>query len=731
MSSGRVQLSAIGLQDEYLTGTPDVTYFVKKFTRHTKFALEILDIPFYQTNIVFGSWVNVVIPRNGQLIRTIYVKLVLPALSVGGYTNGIGNAIIKHADLVIGGQTIERINGEYMQIYDQTFISDSQQTALTYMVGTTTDGLGSLGPASAYVPGTQEPVYGFYPRTFIVPLSFYFMKNEALSIPLCALTRSEVEIRIQFKTLQDVVAGGYVTSNVISTTSLNWSIPPDYTPSPPPGFITGPVNVSARDILNTVTWLPDSALFSCIPDTSYSNIYYYNYNTQLFDAFVNFIVPFAGYITDVSQNNAGVTIVVSGSDSSNASTGSPTVYRSELSLVGLTNQFIELDDAVSGNPVNYVAIASDGINFLAIGNYSMNPSTCTVVCFLNPDFQAISYGVSITAQLISVTWAPGLQAYVIGDSTGAMYTYIIGASVLNKIVGTIGPYSAYSTTYGQIYSTSPLVCSNTVISNTYASSFDGGVTWSYTVPTSGPGNTAPSSISYSPSLNEFFVIINAGVSFSAYSIGIPVNTVNPTYPTELSPFQASLPVEYVFLADEETKYIQGAKIDYVITQLQMASTVVPAGATQLSGYKLFFINPVKELYFIIQDSNVITTNDYYNYYNTSTNSQQLVNLELQFNGEDIISPTVADALYLGKVQFMNNHTRLPNLQIYNYSFAIDPENYLPTGQVNMSRIMNQNIWINLTPNPNVRNIRVYARSYNILRVQNGLAGVLFIDNNFI
>ena len=50
----------------------------------------------------------------------------------------------------------------------------------------------------------------------------------------------------------------------------------------------------------------------------------------------------------------------------------------------------------------------------------------------------------------------------------------------------------------------------------------------------------------------------------------------------------------------------------------MASTVVPANATQLSGYKLFFINPVKELYFVIQDSNVVPTNDYYNYLNTST-----------------------------------------------------------------------------------------------------------------
>ena len=617
-----------------------------------------------------------------------------------------------------------------MQIYDQTFISDSQQTALTYMVGTTT---GGLGPAATYTQNTQEPIYGYYPRTFIVPLSFYFLGAEALAIPLCALTRSEVEIRIQFQPLENIIAGGYVSSNIVSTSSINWSIPPSYPlPTPPATFTTGPVStLYDNNTLTTVTWLTVSSLFACLSSSSYSNIYYFDYNTKTFDAFANFLNPFAGYITGISQNNAGVTMVVSGSDASNTYIGSPTVYRSAYSLTGLTNRFGEIDDAVINNPVNYVAIASDGVNFVAIGNYSiLQPVyTYTVVSFSSPSFTATSSIVSTSAQLVTIAWAPGLQAYIIGSSTGVMYTYTIGvSSVLNTVINAVGPYTAYSTAYGQIYNVSPVICSDTLISNTYASSFDGGTTWSYTVPYI--SSTAPSDIAYSSVFSQIFVLIKLNPQ-SFYSIGIPINVNTPVYPTELTPFKASLPVEYVFLADEEIKHIQGAKIDYVITQLQLASTIIPAGALQLSSYKLNFINPTKELYFVIQDSNVVSTNDYYNYLNTSTGGQQLVNLELQFNGEDIISSTVADALYLGKVQFMNNHTRLPNLQIYNYSFAIDPENYLPTGQVNMSRIMNQNIWINLTSNPNSRNIRVYAKSYNILRVQNGLAGVLFIDNNFI
>jgi len=63
-------------------------------------------------------------------------------------------------------------------------------------------------------------------------------------------------------------------------------------------------------------------------------------------------------------------------------------------------------------------------------------------------------------------------------------------------------------------------------------------------------------------------------------------------------------------------------------------------------------------------------------------------------------------------------------------FAIDPENDLPTGQINMSRILNKIMYLTMTQNPNARNVRVYAKGFNILRIQNGLAGLLFTDNNF-
>jgi hypothetical protein len=62
-----------------------------------------------------------------------------------------------------------------------------------------------------------------------------------------------------------------------------------------------------------------------------------------------------------------------------------------------------------------------------------------------------------------------------------------------------------------------------------------------------------------------------------------------------------------------------------------------------------------------------------------------------------------------------------------YSFALNPEMYYPTGQVNMSRIVHKLLTIEIDPINSIddNKTRVYALNYNILRVNAGLAGLKF------
>jgi hypothetical protein len=84
MSAGYIQLAAIGQQDAYLTGEPQVTYFSGVYRRHTPFVLEAYDIPFLDQQVGYGQNNICRIPAKGDLVRGLTLKLTLPALNNPG-----------------------------------------------------------------------------------------------------------------------------------------------------------------------------------------------------------------------------------------------------------------------------------------------------------------------------------------------------------------------------------------------------------------------------------------------------------------------------------------------------------------------------------------------------------------------------------------------------------------------------------------------------------------------
>ena len=447
---GRVQLSAVGIQDVLLTENPEMSYFIRNYKRHTQFALQTAEVEFQQ-EAKFGGKVRTILPRMGDLIREISVRVTLPEIDQNliqefsaatqtqvpvatypTYCDSVGHALIRRADLVIGGQTIESINGDYMDIYEDMFVPKSHSLAIQQMVGRNYSRTG-MGPASnvAYRTDNGFDANGSFPRTFIIPLRFWYTQDPNLSIPLVAINRQEVEIALDIEEIERLVVSS---------------------------------------------------------------------------------------------------------------------------------------------------------------NYS------------------VSQYLKSTAQLG----------------------------------------------------------------------------------------------------------------------GTPLKIKNMT-----------LLVDYVNLTDEEASVFIDNSFDYLITQIQGVETFAnnTDNFTEIpKQIRTNFNNPVKEIYMIIQDDNkrprnlaTATTllNDYFNYKSPS-NEDNLKKLELLFNGECRISPDVADSFYLRTVQPMQCHTKIPERYTYCYSFSLDPENYAPTGQVNMSRIKDTlfNVYLNPVQNQS-KQIRIYVKNYNVLRIQGGLAGVLF------
>ena len=83
MSSASIQLAAVGIQDVYLYGKPEVSYFAGVFRRHSPFLLNSEEYPF-NTPIQFGGSGYVKLPYKGDLLVGASLKLVLPPLFTPG-----------------------------------------------------------------------------------------------------------------------------------------------------------------------------------------------------------------------------------------------------------------------------------------------------------------------------------------------------------------------------------------------------------------------------------------------------------------------------------------------------------------------------------------------------------------------------------------------------------------------------------------------------------------------
>ena len=142
--AGRIKLAATGAQDQWLTSEPEISHFLTNFKRHTKFSTESIETPF-DGDPDFDTSVECRIPDNkGDLIRSMMLKFTLPRPTGTKtssnhdirYIKSIGAHIIEHADLLIGGQTIERITGDYIYMYNQlNHTDDDTQQTLYFLTG--------------------------------------------------------------------------------------------------------------------------------------------------------------------------------------------------------------------------------------------------------------------------------------------------------------------------------------------------------------------------------------------------------------------------------------------------------------------------------------------------------------------------------------------------------------------------------------------------------------------
>jgi hypothetical protein len=183
MGGGLLQLVAYGAQDVYLTGNPQITFFKVVYRRHTNFALESIQQTF-NGSVGYGSRVTATISRNGDLISRAYLVLGVGS-TVTALCPYFGLKAIKHAEVEIGGQRIDKHYSDWMYIWNELSMPVGKKEGYFEMIG---GGGGDLKDKSLYVP-----------------LEFWFCRNIGLALPLIGLQYHEVKINIQFEDEANVI----------------------------------------------------------------------------------------------------------------------------------------------------------------------------------------------------------------------------------------------------------------------------------------------------------------------------------------------------------------------------------------------------------------------------------------------------------------------------------------------------------------------------------------------
>lgn len=81
MTGGLIQIVAYGAQDLFLTSIPEITFFKYIYNRYTNFSMEFIELPL-NGDKNFGQDIYCTIPRDGDLLNEIIVKVQLPRVEL-------------------------------------------------------------------------------------------------------------------------------------------------------------------------------------------------------------------------------------------------------------------------------------------------------------------------------------------------------------------------------------------------------------------------------------------------------------------------------------------------------------------------------------------------------------------------------------------------------------------------------------------------------------------------
>lgn len=192
---------------------------------------------------------------------------------------------------------------------------------------------------------------------------------------------------------------------------------------------------------------------------------------------------------------------------------------------------------------------------------------------------------------------------------------------------------------------------------------------------------------------------------------------------------ARIYTDFIFLESFERKRFAQNSHEYLIEQVQFDSNTTYQSNQTFLRVPIPFNLPVKQMIWVSQLQRYTEDRMYYNFSDTmdplATPDDPIEKAVIHFNGQERFEERIGEYFRLAQPYY--HSTRCPSSHIYSYNFAVAPEKHQPSGSANFSLLNTVDLRLTYKSTVGDSSVRVYALSYNVLKIKSGMGGLLYAD----
>ena len=219
----------MGNQNVLLTGNPKKTFFKFVYAKYSNFGLQKFRIDYNGSKILNLSEktkFTFKIPRYADLLMDTYLVFTLPTIWSPLYYNenggkfipyefqwieNLGTQIIEELTITCGGETLQRVTGQYLTALVQRDFNGPKKKIYNEMTGNTKqyNNPASYGQNKGHYPnsisssspgGPQPSIVG---RNLYIPLNVWFTLSSKMAFPLVSLQYNELNINVTLRPVRE------------------------------------------------------------------------------------------------------------------------------------------------------------------------------------------------------------------------------------------------------------------------------------------------------------------------------------------------------------------------------------------------------------------------------------------------------------------------------------------------------------------------------------------------